>query len=743
MGKRNRAAFLPTHLPQLQNLIKRDSKSYEAEFQQQYRHYQSTLSIFCLKPSEEAKELSELVTFISQVAQCYPTETKEFPQQLVDLLQQHCVVLNPDVRKSFVQALILLRNKGVLDNTRLLPLFFTLFKCKDKHLRELLYSHIVNDIKNANIKAKNNKLNRSLQSFMFTMLESVKTGNSDENAVAAKKSVDVCIDLYHKNVWNDAKTVNVIAEACFSPVSKIAVTAIRFFLSSNEEKEESEDEDNDIPDLKRMKQASVYTKKTKARSRRLETVKKRISKKAKNKTKAESFNFSALHLLNDPQGFAEKLYSKLNAKDERWEIRLLRMNLISRVIGIHQLSLLGFYPYLIKYLQPTQRDVTMVLVSAAQASHTLVPPDAIEPVLKAIANNFVTDRVSNEVIAAGLNGIREICARQPLAIDETLLQDLTQYKNHRDKGVLTGARSLIALYREVNPEMLLKKDRGRSATMQLKDGSAPRLQFGAGEGDGSGLKGIELLDEQAENAEENGDDGWEGWEVDEDSSDSEEEGWVNVSDDEGDVKIAMSDDEDEEEGEKKKEKKELAPGEKKQRRIGKRQLRKLQDAEEISEEHQEKLRKENEARREEEEKKRETMLKVASSRILTPADFAKLNELRENQEVDKAAGVKRTNDKVNDDNQIDESVILGARKKAKMDYEARLASIQEGREGREKFGSKRGKERGSTTNREKARKKNFMMIAHKTSVILKGKRSLVEKQKALRAAINKQKKSKH
>ena len=68
-------------------------------------------------------------------------------------------------------------------------------------MRELLYSHIVNDIMNANIKAKNNKLNRSLQSFMFTMLESVKSGNSDENAVAAKKSVDVCIDLYHKNVW--------------------------------------------------------------------------------------------------------------------------------------------------------------------------------------------------------------------------------------------------------------------------------------------------------------------------------------------------------------------------------------------------------------------------------------------------------------------------------------------------------------------------------------------------------------
>lgn len=95
------------------------------------------------------------------------------------------------------------------------------------------------------------------------------------------------------------------------------------------------------------------------------------------------------------------------------------------------------------------------------------------------------------------------------------------------------------------------------------------------------------------------------------------------------------------------------------------------------------------------------------------------------------------------DGQVDESTILGPRKKAKMDYEARMASIQQGREGREKFGSKKGKqERGSTTNREKARNKNFMMIAHKRSVVAKSKRSLVDKQKALRSAINKQKKMK-
>lgn len=34
-----------------------------------------------------------------------------------------------------------------------------------------------------------------------------------------------------------------IAEACFSPVNKIAVTAIRFFLNTNEDEEEDESEE--------------------------------------------------------------------------------------------------------------------------------------------------------------------------------------------------------------------------------------------------------------------------------------------------------------------------------------------------------------------------------------------------------------------------------------------------------------------------------------------------------------------
>jgi len=63
----------------------------------------------------------------------------------------------------------------------------------------------------------------------------------------------------------------------------------------------------------------------------------------------------------------------------------------------------------------------------------MVPPDAIEPVLRAIVNNFVTERNSSEVMAIGLNAVRELCKRCPLVMDETLLSDLSSYKSYKDK----------------------------------------------------------------------------------------------------------------------------------------------------------------------------------------------------------------------------------------------------------------------------------------------------------------------
>ena len=100
---------LPHNLPQLQNLIKRDPESYKEEFCQQFRHFESTVQVFELKPEEYSKSLDEQVMFLAQVSKCYPEELTDFPQKLITILNRHSTVLNPEMRMALCKSLILLR----------------------------------------------------------------------------------------------------------------------------------------------------------------------------------------------------------------------------------------------------------------------------------------------------------------------------------------------------------------------------------------------------------------------------------------------------------------------------------------------------------------------------------------------------------------------------------------------------------------------------------------------------------
>lgn len=65
----------------------------------------------------------------------------------MSLLYQHGPVLAPDLRRTIVQSLLLLRNRNVTEAAALLPLLFHLFQIPDKDLRVLMYSHVVADVK--------------------------------------------------------------------------------------------------------------------------------------------------------------------------------------------------------------------------------------------------------------------------------------------------------------------------------------------------------------------------------------------------------------------------------------------------------------------------------------------------------------------------------------------------------------------------------------------------------------------
>jgi len=88
-----------------------------------------------------------LVTFLSHVAPYYPDHCPMLPTQLMTLLQQHGQVLHQDTRVTTLQALLLLRNRGLLEAAVIFPLLFELFELQDKALRSLAYQHLVSDIR--------------------------------------------------------------------------------------------------------------------------------------------------------------------------------------------------------------------------------------------------------------------------------------------------------------------------------------------------------------------------------------------------------------------------------------------------------------------------------------------------------------------------------------------------------------------------------------------------------------------
>ncbi|CAI5524065.1 unnamed protein product [Closterium sp. Naga37s-1] len=564
----------------LQGQAKRDPEGYREEFERQHRHYRALLAVFSLKPHAESKEFGDLVMFLAQLAPFYRSAMGGFPGEVMGLLQSHVDVLHPMLRRQLAHALILLRNRQLLGPTDLIPHFFRLFRCPDKALRKLVFAHIVNDIRRLNQKHRHEGVNRPIQNMLFSLVQ-------EENEMAAKKSLAVLIELYRRKVWTDARTVNVIATACLHPCTRIMVGALKFFMgadrqgegedgSSDEEEDEEEkknrSKENSALALDRKTVYTAYLKGIPASKRKKQVKLKRVMKglrkqqqgllitsKRKKQAKLKrvmkglrkqqravmggggegtgegegNMHFAALHLLHDPQGFAEKLFSRVSTCNEKFEVKLLMLNVVSRVIGTHRLLLLNFYPFLQRYLMPHQRDVTHLLAIAVQACHDLVPPDAVESMVKQTVNLFVHDRARPEVIAVGLNAVREVCARMPLVMGEELLQDLAMYKKAREKAVAAAARSIISLFREVNPSLLQRKDRGKPG----KAGEAVQPVAFGHVAVSDHVPGIELLGipeeegngEEGE-SEEGSEEGSEGESEEEGGEESEEE--VEGSDEE-------------------------------------------------------------------------------------------------------------------------------------------------------------------------------------------------------------------
>ncbi|KAI4701940.1 hypothetical protein J4E89_010459 [Alternaria sp. Ai002NY15] len=720
--------------------LKRDPQSYRDDFEQQYQQYRTLLDLFLADPSTSDSglvALKDLIEFVSHTSDLYPDVASEFPRDL-ELLLTHHEVLEYDLRDKIVGAYCLLKRKEVIDSVKLLnTLFPLLVATNSKSLRQLLYTKIISDLRSSNAKTVNHKLNKSIQTALYNLLE------SDTSSPKGLWAVKITRELWKRQIWTDARAVEVMRLAALSDNEKTISGGLRFFLGGDQEREaaaeESSDDDNDV-DIGKLKHAAGINKKSKKKARDIKSAAVSLKKKAKKKNAPHPLNFSALHLLHDPQGFAETVFSKhiQNTKNKlALETKLLALQLVTRLVGLHQLTVLPLYSYFLKHLTPRQASVTTYLACLAQATHSYVPPDVLEPLVQKIANEFVSEASASEVAAAGLNSIREICARQPLAMTDTLLQDLVMYRKSKDKGTMMAAKGLLSLYREVGADLLKKRDRGKDATMGIRAGTIKERRYGE-EAIGE-VEGIELLEKWKEEERrkklieagldpdaDNGDvdlddeDDWKKWDVESEGDSDDSGGWINVESDGEDIQISDSEDEkDKKERPAKKAKLDSAtPG--------------PSDDKETSKSA---------------EPETKSLSKLLTTTILTPADLKQLQALRASSTITStlAGSSKRAQllaARHADEAITAETIELAAKIGKKNTKEEKIALARADRETNHtskaaKHQAKKVEEGKSTTNKEKARKKNFLMTLGKAR--FKNKRSLGDVKRTMQGHVERKK----
>lgn len=122
--------------------------------------------------SRRVKEFSQLISFLAHCAPLFPTEMNalKLHQELFTLYAGHCETLDPILRRSLSQAIILLTNKGILSRQEVYPALFNTFRCADKELRRSIFLHIVSDVTKLQ-KTSNHKLMGQLQTLVFKYLK--------------------------------------------------------------------------------------------------------------------------------------------------------------------------------------------------------------------------------------------------------------------------------------------------------------------------------------------------------------------------------------------------------------------------------------------------------------------------------------------------------------------------------------------------------------------------------------------
>ncbi|KAI6652368.1 Protein SDA1-like protein isoform X1 [Oopsacas minuta] len=447
---------IPIDLDRLQVLIKQDSYAYREEFYQQFDYFKALYQVLLQHPSNDYAFLSKLILFLSNVVYLYIDVSEEFSNSILHLLREFETTLKSTFIFSLCKSVVILRKHKVINIDVMVELFVHLFTIQNKSLRKFIFTQLTVLIRKVSIQSS---IKSNIQNILYSQF-------SKENDLKQFLASELTIELFNRNILKNEKSVFLLQIAALSKVKKISVNAVKFFVhpvyadasetSSSASSSSSEDDFPNISILRNRKRRKLHKYGSKIKSRN------------------SGHSFYAIDLVRDPIDFTTNLMKRVESKYDNYDNMLEKISLLSLLIWTHKLVVPQFYTYIQRYLKPYQQQITRILTYLSQAVHESIDVNILDPLVQAIISNFITDRNTPEAITVGLNTIREIALKCPGILTQDLLTDLIQYRKYKNKNVVMASRSLLQLYRQIDRDLLPKRDRGKpeeygNILLQLND----------------------------------------------------------------------------------------------------------------------------------------------------------------------------------------------------------------------------------------------------------------------------------
>ena len=438
--------FLIQMLPQYQDRVKRDKESYKEEFLKILKKFEEQFNIFLFNPSRKIKGFKELLMFFAHLSHLFKEETAFIPKGLCKIISENYLTIPHEVRLTIVDSLSIMCKSGILPLLEVIPLFFNLMRCQDKILRKRLTDYIISSLTKVNEKHKNVNINKNIQNFCEKLLE-------DSNKKLARKTLNIIVNLYQKKIWNDSRTINMLANIAVNAKDiKISSAACKFFLSEYDTEQGDSSDEEDLEELKNKYKllGKGYSQKTKKRKAKLKQLMKSIERKEeRNKKIKTNTNFLPIDQLNDPYTFAEKLFHLMSSfQSGNFSHKLIILRLLGRILGRHRLIINNFFNSMIPLIKAEQKDLNIILASIIEATHDQIPPIELESLIKKLFDFFISDVLPPQQITLGLHTLYGIMERCPYCINEEYFNICEELRNYKNKSVANAARAVCNLYKE-------------------------------------------------------------------------------------------------------------------------------------------------------------------------------------------------------------------------------------------------------------------------------------------------------